>query len=837
MAVFTVVGALFATVLKTIFASSASATITQTAVFLALFSVVHMLGNLSAVVDREYFDLYFSFWLQNEQTIMVLRALELYLGLGFIVHVLAAMTLSLRKIKMILKNPFGRQGGLLNVTAGIFMMFLGKHLLDFGYFDNFNLFMEGNITAIQEKLLATRESGNTLEKTKDVLQNKENFVIYVVGIGALYIHLLVGLAKTVGKIGLGVDARTKYAWFATGLSACTCYGFFVAALHFHLAEGLTKDMKITLAVVLPVTLLIQYLVSSFSSSSTSSPAKSSSTGSKEREITMAEVAQHTTAESLWMVINGDVVDVTAYMKAHPGGPDVLAANGGSDATKAFKEVPHSPDATKEVLKWKIGVLAKAKKISPDELAKRNTANDLWLAIDGKVVDVTKFAKEHPGGEGLIIEWAGKDGTKAFKDAHHSPDAVKMLQDYFVGDLAADGTQGVDLAKCLNVADIEKHANNILDPGALAYYNAGAEDGNTLVENVQSWHDYLLRPRVFVDVSDIDMSTEVLGHRLSLPIMAAPTALLKMGHPEGECAVAKGCFNKGVGNCLSTTASMSMEEVAEAAPGCYRWFQLYVYRDRERTRRLIERADKAGYSAICLTVDLPVLGNRTSLRRIGFKVPKQFKMANVASEKETAADKQASKESKDGQASLKDPGDRRAYVAKLYDQSLTLDLIPWIAEITKLPVVVKGVLRGDSAALAARYPNVRGIIVSNHGGRQLDGCISPLAALPDVIAAVKEVNVERKKKKLPPCEVYVDGGIRRGRDIFKAFALGAKCVLLGRPMIYGMAVGGDKGVERVLELLEDELKTCMQLCGCQDMTQIDESFVVKKTKAHSANYNL
>eukprot|EP00039_Didymoeca_costata_P015867 m.275728 g.275728 ORF g.275728 m.275728 type:complete len:256 (+) comp16294_c1_seq5:103-870(+) len=203
-------------------------------------------------------------------------------------------------------------------------------------------------------------------------------------------------------------------------------------------------MKITLAVVLPVTLLIQYLVSSFSSSSTSSPAKSSSTGSKEREITMAEVAQHTTAESLWMVINGDVVDVTAYMKAHPGGPDVLAANGGSDATKAFKEVPHSPDATKEVLKWKIGVLAKAKKISPDELAKRNTANDLWLAIDGKVVDVTKFAKEHPGGEGLIIEWAGKDGTKAFKDAHHSPDAVKMLQDYFVGDLAADGTQGVDL---------------------------------------------------------------------------------------------------------------------------------------------------------------------------------------------------------------------------------------------------------------------------------------------------------------------------------------------------------------------------------------------------------
>ena len=204
------------------------------------------------------------------------------------------------------------------------------------------------------------------------------------------------------------------------------------------------------------------------------------------------------------------------------------------------------------------------------------------------------------------------------------------------------------------------------------------------------------------------------------------------------------------------------------------------------------------------------------------------MANVVGEKETKKDKEDEKASG---VSLKDPGDRAAYVSKLYDQSLTLELLTWIGTLTDLPIVVKGVLRGDSAALAAAHPNCRGIIVSNHGGRQLDNCLAPLTALPDVVKRVNEVNLQRAKQGLEPVEVFVDGGIKRGRDIFKALALGAKAVLLGRPMIYGMAVGGEDGVARTVELLREELKTCMQLGGAQSVSQIDRTFIVRHGKEH------
>lgn len=168
---------------------------------------------------------------------------------------------------------------------------------------------------------------------------------------------------------------------------------------------------------------------------------------------------------------------------------------------------------------------------------------------------------------------------------------------------------------------------------------------------------------------------------------------------------------------------------------------------------------------------------------------------------------------------------------MYDQSLTLELIPWIGEITSLPLVIKGVLRGEDAARAAAYPNVRGIVVSNHGGRQLDGAIAPLTALPDVVRHIDRVNEQRAAtSSAPSCEVYVDGGVRRGRDIFKARALGARAVMIGRPLIWGLAVGGTPGVTKVIDILKEELKTCMQLGGCQDMDQIDSTFIVKRSEA-------
>ena len=480
--------------------------------------------------------------------------------------------------------------------------------------------------------------------------------------------------------------------------------------------------------------------------------------------------------------------------------------------------------------------AAVKEITLDEVEEHNKPDDLWIAVDGKVYDMTRYHKLHPGAAGpaIILKNAGMDATSGFMKAKHSPKAHDLRDGLAIGNLQRNIKS--EMMKIYNCDDMQKRAEQILTPGALAYYDAGAEDLTSRREALECWdRDWRLRPRNFIDVSDVTTETTVLGHKLMVPIMAAPTALLKMGHPDGEAAVARGCQKMGVGNCLSTTASLSIEDVAAASPDCYRWFQLYVYKDHEKTKRLVQRADKEGYSAICLTVDLPVLGNRTSLKRIGFTVPKEFKMANVVGEKETAKDKEAA--AAPGGVSLKDPGDRAAYVSKLYDQSLTLELLTWIGTMTELPIVVKGVLRGDSAALAAAHPNCRGIIVSNHGGRQLDNCLAPLTALPDVVNRVNEVNLVRATQGLKPVEVYVDGGINRGRDIFKALALGAKAVLLGRPMIYGMAVGGEDGVARTVELLRDELKTCMQLGGAQTVAQIDRTFIVRHGKEHDESLTL
>eukprot|EP00656_Telonema_subtile_P021107 TRINITY_DN2214_c0_g1_i2.p1 TRINITY_DN2214_c0_g1~~TRINITY_DN2214_c0_g1_i2.p1 ORF type:complete len:917 (-),score=206.96 TRINITY_DN2214_c0_g1_i2:208-2958(-) len=480
-------------------------------------------------------------------------------------------------------------------------------------------------------------------------------------------------------------------------------------------------------------------------------------------------------------------------------------------------------------------------ITPEELQEHSTQDNLWVVIDGDVYDVSGY--EHPGGFEFLQGHANSDASAAFKKQGHSPTALDDVKARKVGELvtkkkkSASPTQGAatasaaaplvqaldpsDLSAFMSTTDFEHTAQAVLDPGAHAYYKAGAEDDHTTAENERVWGDYLLRPRMFVDVTDVDLSTTVLGqHTLDVPMLAAPTALLMMAHERGEAGVAAACSAVGAGNCLSTTASMDIETVARAAPECYRWFQLYVYRDRVKTARLVQRAEAFGYSAIVLTVDLPVLGNRTSLKRIGFKVPSKFKMANMTSESKTAADLKAEE---DG-VNVKDPGDRQAYIKKLYDQNMSLDLIEWLATVTSLPVVIKGILRGADAARAAAYDNVKGVIVSNHGGRQLDGEIAPLTALPEVVQWMDRVNLERSGRGVAPVEVYVDGGVRRGRDVFKARALGAKAVLVGRPLIWGLAVGGDEGVQKVWELLREELKTCMQLAGVQSLDQIDKSFV-------------
>jgi 4-hydroxymandelate oxidase len=301
----------------------------------------------------------------------------------------------------------------------------------------------------------------------------------------------------------------------------------------------------------------------------------------------------------------------------------------------------------------------------------------------------------------------------------------------------------------------------------------------------AWSRLRLRPRVLRDVSQVSMATTVLGSAIEVPLLVAPMAYHRMAHPDGEAASAAGAGAAGAGYILSTQATMTVEEVAEAVPGAMRWFQVYVVRDRGWTADLVARAAAAGYRALVLTVDVPVLGNRLRDLRNDFQLPTGLKPANAppagaARQRELDVDLLA-------QAGQFDPG-------------LTPEVIGWLAERSGLPVLVKGVLRGDDA-LACLEAGAAGVVVSNHGGRQLDSVVATADALAEVVAAVGA-----------RVEVYVDGGIRHGTDVLKALALGARAVLVGRPVLWGLTMGGAHGVERVLSGLAGELQLAMALCG-------------------------
>lgn len=360
-----------------------------------------------------------------------------------------------------------------------------------------------------------------------------------------------------------------------------------------------------------------------------------------------------------------------------------------------------------------------------------------------------------------------------------------------------------LPEPLNLLDYERVAAARLDPMAYDYFRGGADDEVTLHQNRAAYDRIALRYRVLVDVSSRDLSTTVLGRRHALPIITAPTAFAAMAHPEGELAVARAAAAMGVTMTLSTLASRSIEDVAAAAVAP-RWFQLYVYKDREATRALVARAAAAGYEALLLTVDAPLLGRRERDVRNRFRLPDGMTAANLAS----AGMGGLPPEARDSGLS--------AYFASMLDQSLSWRDLDWLASISPLPVLVKGVARDDDALRALDH-GAAGIVVSNHGGRQLDTSLPTIEALPEVAAAVAG-----------RAAVLVDGGIRRGTDIVKALALGADAVLLGRPILWGLAAAGEDGVRRVLEMLRDELDLAMALCGCPSLASVTPDLVRRAT---------
>ncbi|MBD1879935.1 alpha-hydroxy acid oxidase [Coleofasciculus sp. FACHB-T130] len=360
----------------------------------------------------------------------------------------------------------------------------------------------------------------------------------------------------------------------------------------------------------------------------------------------------------------------------------------------------------------------------------------------------------------------------------------------------------NLVRPINLFEYERLANQHLSQMALDYYASGAWDEITLRDNRAAFERYKLRPRMLVDVSQRDLSTTMLGQSLQLPILIAPMAFQCLAHPDGEIATAKTAAKMGTAMVLSTLATKSIEEVASVANQTPQWFQLYVHRDRALTRALVERAYAAGFQALCLTVDAPLLGKRERDTRNQFVLPSGMELANLA----TLTDLEISY--KPGESGL------FAYFLEQLNPALTWKDLEWVQSLSPLPLVVKGILRGDDALRAVEH-GAKAVIVSNHGGRQLDGAIATIDALSEVVAAVGDT-----------AEVLVDGGIRRGTDVLKALALGAKAVLLGRPVLWGLAVGGEAGVGHVLELLRDELDLAIALSGCAKLQDIDSSLVLR-----------
>jgi isopentenyl diphosphate isomerase/L-lactate dehydrogenase-like FMN-dependent dehydrogenase len=348
---------------------------------------------------------------------------------------------------------------------------------------------------------------------------------------------------------------------------------------------------------------------------------------------------------------------------------------------------------------------------------------------------------------------------------------------------------------VNVRDYERAARERLEAGPYGYFAGGAADEWTLRENVRAFRRWQLRPRALVDVSAATAATTVLGEEVSMPVVVAPVGFQTLAWPDGEVAAARACAEAETIYCMPTLASVTPAECAAAAGTGRRWFQLYWSSDREFTRELLVAVAESGFSALVLTVDLPVLGRRERDLRTAFDFPPPGPLPNVSPR-------------------LQPLGLGAGHVV---DAILSWRDLEWLREVAPLPLVVKGVLTAEDALLAVEH-GASAVVVSNHGGRQLDGVPASLDVLPEVVEAVAG-----------RIEVYLDGGVRRGHDVLVALALGARAVLIGRPMIFALAAAGEDGVRSVLELFRSEVEVGLKLLGCPSPGDVTRAHVASATR--------
>ncbi|KAL2255635.1 hypothetical protein VTK26DRAFT_2975 [Humicola hyalothermophila] len=454
-----------------------------------------------------------------------------------------------------------------------------------------------------------------------------------------------------------------------------------------------------------------------------------------------------------------------------------------------------------------------------EVAKHNKPDDCWVIVHGRAYDVTEFLPEHPGGSGIILKYAGKDATEEFEPIHPPDTLEKYLpKDKHLGpvDMTTVVTEKAEqtpeekerlkriqemplLEQCYNLLDFEAVARRVMKKTAWGYYSSAADDEITLRENRSAFHRIWFRPRVLVDVEKVDFSTTMLGTPVSIPFYVTATALGKLGHAEGEVVLTRASHKHNVIQMIPTLASCSFDEIVDAAgPGQVQWLQLYVNKDRGITQRIVQHAEKRGCKGLFITVDAPQLGRREKDMRMKFT-------------------EQGSKvQQQNGHTTDTSQGAARA-ISSFIDPSLSWNDIPWFQSITKMPIVLKGVQRVEDVLKAIEL-GVQGVVLSNHGGRQLEFARSAIEVLAETMPVLRERGLENK------IEIYIDGGVRRATDILKALCLGARGVGIGRPFLYAMSAYGQDGVDRAMQLLKDEMEMGMRLIGATSVADLNPSFV-------------
>lgn len=539
-------------------------------------------------------------------------------------------------------------------------------------------------------------------------------------------------------------------------------------------------------------------------------------------LSYQEVNAHNQKQDCWVIIHGKAYDVSEFMDEHPGGASVILKYAGKDATKAFDPI-HPADTLTKYLpeKYHLGPVdmstkpKPAPKTTPKE-KKSKTSSSANSPLNGK----TKDSSAAPGNSSNVVdEYDVEYDEHEYKDPipisveKIGPETIQTKELTVVEeDLDDDGEPLTEheklrrkniqtmpeLSQMYNLHDFEYVAKHTMEKTAWAYYSSGADDEIALRNNHLSYHKIFLNPKVLVDVTHIDLSTTMLGCKTLVPFYITATALGKLGHPDGEKVLTRAAAKQDVIQMIPTLASCSFDEIVDAAdPTQTQWFQLYVNSDREITRKLVQHAEKRGIKGLFITVDAPQLGRRE----------KDMRSKNV----EDISHVQGKGDDAD-----RSQGAARA-ISSFIDTGLNWNDLEWFRSITKMPIILKGV-QSVSDSLKAIEHGVDGIVLLNHGGRQLDSVKAPIEILAQLSPVLKERGL------LGKIAVFVDGGVRRASDILKAMALGATGVGLGRPFLYAMSTYGDEGVYRAIQILKDEMVMNMRLLGAPTIQHLDESFV-------------